>query len=439
MRKKHVIIIAASVLIILIILGIGKKQGWIGERYATRVSAEQVQPRTITQTVSANGKIQPEKEVKITPYISGEVVELGVKEGDEVKKGDFLAKIDPEIYKSNFERAEAQLNTQKANEANAKARLAQTKAQLEKTGNQYERKKKLFDEQVISIAEFDEIKSAYEVARAEVEAARESLKAAQFNVKSAKASLEEAEENLNRTAIYAPNSGTVSRLNVEVGERVTGASQFSQGTELMRIANLNRMEVNVEVNENDIIRIDHHDTALIEVDAYFKRKFKGLVTEIATSANQTQGVSTDQVTNFDVKVRIMPASYADLALEQGDQKSPFRPGMSASVDIQTETVYDALSVPIQAVIARADTAKKDQEKDEEELQEYAFVVQEGKAHLQKVTTGIQDKEHIVIETGLEGDDMVITAPYRTITRDLKDGDEVQVVEKDALFGEEKEE
>lgn len=433
MQKKILIIVGVIVLIILVLI-IGKNQGWIGKSYATKVTAEKVELRTITEMVTANGKIQPEIEVNITPYISGEVVDLGVEEGDEVFQGDFLAKIDPEIYISAFQRAEANLNTQKANEANARARLAQAKAQYTKASNEFKRSKTLFEQEVISEAEFDAGKSSFEVAQAEVEAAQQSLKAAQFNVKSSQASLNEANENLTRTSIFAPTDGTVSRLNVEVGERVTGASQFSAGTELMRIANLERMEVNVEVNENDIIRINMKDTALIEVDAYFKQKFKGVVTEIATSAKETAGASTDQVTNFDVKIRILASSYQSLLDKNENIKSPFRPGMSASVDIQTKTVYGVPSIPIQAVVAKADSTNK--ESVEDELQEYAFVVMGGKVEQREIVSGIQDNEYIQIKEGLTKDEEVVTAPYRTITRKLKDDTEVEVVDKEKLFSDE---
>ncbi len=432
--QKRILIIIGIVVLIIALLIIGKQQGWIGKSYAVKVATEKVELRTITEMVTANGKIQPEIEVNITPYISGEVVELGVKEGDKVTQGDFLAKIDPEIYISAYERAEANLNTQKANEANARARLAQAKAQFSKAQNEFNRNKKLFEQDVISESDFDAVKSSYEVAKAEVEAAEQSLKAAQFNVKSSEASLNEAKENLTRTSIYAPTDGTVSRLNVEVGERVTGASQFSAGTELMRIANLTKMEVNVEVNENDIIRIDLQDTALIEVDAYFKQKFKGVVTEIATSAIESVGASTDQVTNFDVKIQILPSSYQSLLSEKDNIQSPFRPGMSASVDIQTNTVYDVPSVPIQAVIAKADTI--DGEASEDELSEYAFVVRDGKTDQRKIISGIQDNEYIQIKKGLQEGEEVVTAPYRTITRKLEDGTEVEVVDKEKLFEEE---
>lgn len=432
--NRKLIYILSAVAVILIVFGvIAKKQGWIGKTYATKVATEKATQRTITEIVTANGKIQPEKEVKITPYISGEVVDLGVIEGNEVSTGDFLAKIDPEIYISAYERAEANLNTQKANQANARARLAQAEAQFIKAKNEFQRNNQLFEEDVISEAEYDAVKSSFEVAKAEVKAAEESLKAARFNVKSSQASLNEAQENLTRTSIFAPTDGTVSRLNVEEGERVTGASQFSSGTELMRIANLKKMEVNVEVNENDIIRIQLQDTALIEVDAYFKQKFKGVVTEISTSANETAGASTDQVTNFDVKISILPESYQNLMDEQSLVNSPFRPGMSASVDIQTQTVYDALSIPIQAVTAKADTTENN---NDEELVEYVFVLgPENKVDQRKVTSGVQDNEYIQIKEGLESGEKVVTAPYRTINRKLEDEMLVEVVDREDLFEE----
>ena len=272
--KKRALIIAGilAVVILIVVAVIVKNKRDEG----VKVTAEKVMKRTIIQTVSANGKIQPEKDVKISPYISGEVVQLMVKEGDEVKAGDLLAKIDPEIYVSAFDQSNASLNTQKANEANAKARLAQMKAQLENTRLTFERQQKLFSQNVISKAEFDQAKAAFDVANAQVEAATQDINASQFMVKSSEAGMKRAQEDLTRTAIFAPNDGTVSKLSVEKGERVTGASQFSSGTEIMRIANLNEMEVQVEVNENDIVRVSMGDTSLIEVDAYLNRKFKGV-------------------------------------------------------------------------------------------------------------------------------------------------------------------
>ncbi len=286
-------------LAIIIVLAINKSKN----SGSTKVAIEFVEFRKIVETVSANGKIQPAKDIKISPYISGEVVELFVKEGDFVVKGEKLAKIDPEIYKRAFEKTDAALKTTQANQASSKARLAQSKAQYTKSELDYKRSKTLWDKKVISDADFEAAKSNNDVARADVEAAKESYKSSQFQVSSARASLKEAKENLNRTTIYSPNDGTVSKLSIEVGERVTGASQFSAGTEIMRIANLDVLEVNVEVNENDIVRVTLLDTAIIEVDAYLNRDFKGIVTEIATSAN-TLGVSADQVTNFDVKIKM---------------------------------------------------------------------------------------------------------------------------------------
>lgn len=441
-KKRFFIWGGIAIIILLLIVAVSQKKG-SGE---IKVTTELVKSRTIVETVSANGKIQPEVDVKISPYISGEVVELYVKEGDEVTKGDLLAKIDPEIYKSNYERIEASLQMQKANLANAKAREAQAQAQFVKAEEDFKRNKKLFDQQVISQSDFDAATSAFAVAKEEVTAAKENVKAAEFSVSSSKASLREARENLTRTSIYAPNDGTVSRLSIEKGERVTGASQFSSGTEIMRIADLDRMVVNVEVNENDIVRVSMLDTCIIEVDAYLNHKFKGIVTEIATSANVT-GVSADQVTNFEVKILILKDSYQDMIKDEDIIKSPFRPGMSATVDIQTETANDIITVPIQAVTTRADTTgkvrtdrkedEKDSEpevKDDEKLKEYVFLYEDGIARMQEVKTGIQDNMYIQIVEGLEVGQEVIVGPYRAVSKKLKDGDAVKKVDKKDLFG-----
>jgi len=438
------IIGGAVIILILVIVAVNKG----GKSKGIRVSVEKAEKRTLTETVSANGKIQPAIDVMISPYISGEVVELHVKEGDEVSKGDILAKIDPEIYISNFERSEANLSSQKANLANARARVAQAEAQFLNAKANFDRNKSLWEEKVISDADFDAIKSTFEVAKAEVEAAKQSVMSADFSVKSGEASLKEARENLTRTTIFSPNDGKVSKLNIEVGERVTGASQFSAGTEIMRIANLGNMEANVEVNENDIVRVSLGDTCEIEVDAYLGKIFLGEVTEIATSAN-TAGVSADQVTNFDVKIRIFPESYSDLIPEDQPTYSPLRPGMSATVEIQTETAHNALTVPIQSVTTRADTTKNDKPeeiaeesktgiKGKEEIQEVVFLVVDGKASMVPVKTGIQDNMYIVITEGLEDGQEVITGPYRAVSKRLKDGDEVTVVDKKNLFSEDEE-
>lgn len=442
-KKRNIILIASAVLIVLlVVLAMTKKKG----SHDTNVSVESPEERTIIETVSANGKIQPEQDIIISPYISGEVVELYVKEGDEVNQGDLLAKIDPEIYITMYEQMEASLQMQKANLANSKARLAQAKAQFVKAQEDYKRNNKLFEQNVISQSDFDGATSSHEVAKAEVLAAEENVKAAEFSVSSTEASLREAKENLNRTAIYAPSDGTVSRLNVEKGERVTGASQFSSGTEVMRIANLSRMIVEVEVNENDIVRVNLNDTCVIEVDAYLENEFKGIVTEMATSANVT-GISADQVTNFEVKILILEESYLDLLSDKNIIRSPFRPGMSATVDIQTETAMGILTVPIQAVTTRADTVKKSSgdgegegpqpETDKKDLVEVIFVLEEDKAVMKKVTTGIQDNMFIEITEGISLEDEVITGPYRAVSKKLKDGDSVKKVDKKDLFADDK--
>ncbi len=453
-KKIWIIIAVVAVVAAIVILAVVKGQ----RNEGTKVSTEKVMKRTIIQTVSSNGKIQPEKDIKISPYISGEVVELYVKEGNQVKKGDLLAKIDPEIYISQFDQSEAAVNTQKANLANSKARLAQVKAQFENARLTFDRQEKLFKENVISKAEYDQSKAAFQVAQAQITAGEEDIKASDFMVKNSEAALKRSKEDLTRTAIFAPNDGTVSKLGVLKGERVTGASQFSSGTEIMRIANLNEMEAQVQVNENDIVRVSMGDTALIEVDAYLNRKFKGVVTEIATSANTT-GVSVDQVTNFNVKIHILKDSYKDLLVGKEIDFSPFRPGMSCTVEIQTEVAENTLTVPIQAVTTRIakDTLDKinaknkttkdngdDQvemvtvKKKSDKIQECVFIFSDGTAKKIDVKTGIQDNSFIQIVSGLKVGDEIITAPYSAVSKLLNNGDKVKKVDKKDLFTKEKE-
>jgi len=438
-KKKTWIIIVILLLVVLVVFAINKGKSGKG----LPVTVDEVTIGDIIETVSANGKIQPAQDVIISPYISGEVVELYVKEGDEVEAGDLLAKIDPEIYISAYERAEANLNSQQANLANARARQAQTQASFNNTRITFERNKKLWEQDVISESEYDAAEASFEVAKAEVEAAKQTVASAEFSIKSAKATLREAKDNLTKTTVSAPNAGTVSKLNVEKGERVAGASQFSAGTEIMRIANLQNMEVNVEVNENDIVRVALFDTCTIEVDAYLNEEFKGVVTEIATSAN-TIGVSAEQVTNFDVKIMVLPESYASLIPEDDPNYSPLRPGMSATVEIQTEYAKDILLVPISAVTTRADTAKtdrpqKDIEKDDQEKKkdffEVVFVYDEGIAKMTLVEIGVQDNTNIQIKGGLEEGQRVVTGPYSLISKSLKDGDELKETDRKDLFKE----
>lgn len=450
MKKKKIIRISIIAAVALLILGaIGKKSGCIGKKEVVQVATETVSARTIIETVSASGKIQPEVAVKISPDVSGEVVELYVKEGDKVLKGDVLAKIKPDIYESNYEQMQAALNAQRANEANAKARLAQVKAQFINARLSFERSEVLWKQKAISQAEYDQAKSAFDVSREEVSAAEEAYKAAQFNVKSTEATVKEAKENLSKTVILAPVDGTISKLNIEKGERVVGTTQFA-GTEIMTIANLNEMEVNVSVNENDIVKVSLGDTSLVEVDAYLNRKFKGIVTEIANSAEVT-GISADQVTNFNVKIRILRESYQDLLNPDKPNLSPFRPGMSASVDIQTETRSNVMSVPIQCVVVKEDTSSKDPaEKMAEKItekpgstekpknkqdvpDEYVFVYNNGMAIMTKVKTGIQDNMYIEILSGLSDKQEVISAPYSAITKKLKNKSRVEKVDKKELY------
>lgn len=418
----------------------------------TEVITEKVTKRNIIETVSANGKIQPETELKITSDVSGEIVEMLVKEGDQVKKGDLLCRIKPDMYESAIERVNATVNSSKANLKTTMAQVEQAKANLANSEASFARNKKLFDQNAISQMEFDASKAQVEAARANVNGLEENIKASEFNVKSVEASLKEANNTLDKTRIYAPVDGTVSKLNVEKGERVVGVTGL-QGTEILRLANLNEMEVSVEVNENDIIRVHKYDTALIEVDAYMDKKFKGIVTEIANSAN-TIGITADQVTNFVVKVRVLRESYMDLITE--NNKAPFRPGMSASVDIQTKKVNNVLTVPIMAVTTRnADSTKVKKGEDDEDrdlkvtneeeeknkakkkptdkIAEYVFTIKNGKAEMVEVKTGIQDNDYIEITNGLTEGEEVITGPYGAVARTLRKGSKIKVVDKDKLF------
>ncbi|MBN2745978.1 MAG: efflux RND transporter periplasmic adaptor subunit [Bacteroidales bacterium] len=457
-NKKVRIIIIASIGLLIVLLIVASKLGWIGKKTYTKVSVQKVEERNIVEYVTASGKIQPEKEIIIAPDASGEIVGLFVKEGDSVKAGDLLLKINPDVYLSNVEKVTASLNTSRANLANSKARLAQTEAQFLKAEADFNRNQKLFNQKVISQADFDMVNTTYQVAKAEVKAAKESVSAADFSVRNAEAALKEAQDNLTKTAVFAPIDGTISKLDKEMGERVAGASQFSGGTEVMRIANLSNMEAQVDVSENDIVRVKLGDTALIEVDAYLDRKFKGVVTRIANSSTSDL-TSADQVTNFKVRIRILQFSYKDILEKNPHIVSPFRPGMSASVEIRTNYRYNVLSVPIQAVTTRTDTssfhskkskakpkdtevggqttvvAKKDNpnEPSKEISDEYVFVLKEDKVVLRKVKAGIQDDQHFEIIEGLSKEDMVVVAPYRAISTTLKNGEMVEVVDKTRLF------
>jgi HlyD family secretion protein len=443
MKSKKLFKIALIALaLIIVFLLIARKAGWIGAMEGARVTVEEASLRNIVEVVTASGKIQPVTEVKISPDVSGEIIELPILEGDYVERGQLLARINPDMYVSARDRMEAALNTSRANLATSRARSAQAEAQFINAEASYLRSRKLFQEQAISASEYDAARANYLVSQAEVEAAKQSVVSAEYQVKSAEAGLKEARESLQKTSLFSPMDGTISRLDAEIGERVVGTSQFA-GTEIMRIANLNQMEVLVEVNENDIVRVNEGDTARIEVDAYFTERFTGVVTSIANSA-KVQGQSVDQVTNFEVRIRILPSSYTHLQREDRPYSSPFRPGMSATVDILTRRVSQVVTVPIQAVTTREPDSKPGQEEGEEEEEtrdrlmslpkEYVFVYEEEKAILREVTTGIQDTYYIEILTGLEEGEKIITGPYRLVSRQLKDGDAVTRSKKEEIFG-----
>ncbi|MBC3846146.1 efflux RND transporter periplasmic adaptor subunit [Winogradskyella echinorum] len=431
--SKTVKIIIGIVVLLLIALVVGKSM--FGKKgNFKQVTVKEVTLRDIVETVSATGKIQPEVEVKISSEVSGEILELPFKEGQEVKKGDLLVRVNPDLIQSAVSRSQATYQ-------NVRAGLEQAEANLKQAKADYDRNKTLFDKGVISKADWDRSIAAYETAEA-------GKSSAYYNVQSAAATVSEAKDNLNRTTIYAPMSGTISLLNVELGERVVGTQQMA-GTEILRVANLNNMEVEVDVNENDIVKVSIGDSTIVEVDAYLKKEFKGIVTEIANSAAGT--LAADQVTNFKVKVRILEESYKDLTEGKPESYSPFRPGMTATVDIITKKRENAISVPISAIVIKTDTSStkkpygkssqidEDDSSKEEEKFECVFVNANGKAKLKVVKTGIQDDTNIEIIEGLTKDDKIITGPYNMVSKTLKPGDLIEDKDKKTETSEEKEE
>lgn len=433
-------------------LALAKKMEWIGKVEPTEVEFTKVVRGTIVEKVSASGKIQPEVEVKVSPDVSGEIVSLNVAEGDSVVAGQELLKIRPDNYVSLLARAEAQVNAQKAGSEQSKAVLAQSEARLSKAKIDFDRNDRLHKDKVISDADFDQFQSAYIVAKQDLEAAKANVKAANFNVKSAEAAFKEAKTNLTKTTIYAPQSGIISKLNVELGERVVGTSQMA-GTEMLRIANLNNMEVRVNVNENDITRVSLGDTVMIDVDAFSSsdRKFMGVVYEVASSANSSgtaAAVSNDAVTEFEVKIRVLRSSYADLI--QGKLSYPLKPGMTASVEILTNRKSNILTVPLASVTTRELGAEKKSEGDKpsedgaavktqddanaerkrkENIREVVFVEEKGKVKQVEVKTGISDFEHIEIVSGLKDGQQIISGPYATVAKKLNAGDLVKKKEE----------
>ncbi|MCI4443929.1 MAG: efflux RND transporter periplasmic adaptor subunit [Lentimicrobium sp.] len=423
MSKKTIYLLIGGAVALIAILIILSKTGVIGNKDKGKsVEIANVNATTIVETVSATGKIQPEIEVKIASMVSGEIISLPIKEGQVVKKGDLLVKINPDLYTSG-------LNRSVANLSGTRSGLTQADASYKEAKANYDRNKTLFEKGIISKSDWDKTVASFEVAKA-------NKQSAYFNVQSASATVNEARDNLGRTTIYAPADGTISVLNVELGERVLGTQQMA-GTEILRVANLNNMEVEVDVNENDIVKIKVGDEAKVEVDAYLKKQFKGIVTSISNSASST--LTADQVTNFKVKVRILKESYQDLLVGKPVTYSPFRPGMTATVDIVTKTKNNVLAVPISAVVVKSDTTAvkgfkvDDKDKDEKDKKaapksdkklECVFVKVGDKAKIRIIKTGIQDDTNIEVVTGLKKGDVVITGPYTTVSKDLNSGDKV---------------
>ena len=473
--NKLIWILGGAVVVLIGIALVSSKNKKVGEK----VYAEKVQKRTIEETVSASGRIFPEKEVKISSDVSGEVVELYIKEGDSVRAGQLLARVNAEIYKDQVTRGEAGVSASRAQYSNALSNIEsvrgrqlqliaqkeQVQAQLASTQQAFKRNEQLHRDGVVSDADFETTQSQLrqqeantKVVEAQIQgslsditSSQKSAEAAQYNLKSAEASLKELRTSLNKTSIYSPVDGVVSKKSIEKGERVVGTAQMS-GTEIMRVANLNAMEVQVDVSENDIWRVAIGNDVDIEVDAFPGRKFKGRVSEIANTATNAftatgaVNLTTDQVTNFVVKVRIEAASYSDL-MRGG--RPPFRPGMSASVDIHTNTVNDAFSVPIQAVTTRDEdvdlkkakaaavvegTQQAEKKTLAQPIKEVVFVVSGDTVKMVEVKTGIQNNQHIQIVSGLKGDEEVIAAPFNLIARKLKSGSKIQKVTEKELYG-----
>jgi HlyD family secretion protein len=443
-KLKWIIGILVILIVLLIVLS---KAGVLGKDEGTKVTAEKATVRNITETVTASGKVFPEIEVKISPDISGQIVELNVQEGDTVHKGQVLAKIYADIYSSQRDQAEAVVAQSQAQVANSQAQLGALKATLDQAEAAYKRQKALLDQKVISQSEFETAQQAYESAKANYIAAQSGIKANQASVLNAMAGLTSANKDLQRATITAPMDGVISLLSVKLGERVAGNS-FNIGTEMMRIADLASMEVQVDVGENDIPKVKLGDSANIEIDAFNNRKFKGVVYKIANpetsalaSASGNSSSSTT-VTNYEVHIRLLPSSYKDLIVK--NQPFPFRPNMTASADIQTQTHNNVLSVPLNAVTTRSmdDVKKADSAKaqsfvnsntGDSDLVEVVFAVQpDGKVKLEPVKTSIQDINNIEITSGLKAGEQIVTGPYDVVSKTLKNGDKVKVVSKDEL-------
>lgn len=430
--NKLIWILLVSVVLILVLAIVGKKAGVIGAPTTIDVEFAESKKVTIVEKVTASGVVQPVTEIAISPDVAGEIIELNVEEGDDVVEGMILVKIRPDNLQSALDRARANLNQQRANLASARADFFRSEAQLTQSKLAFERAQKLKEEDVLSESDYETAKANFEVAKYNLDAAEQRVKASEYIVQSSQATVEEAAENVRLTVVRAPSSGTISKLDVEKGERVVGTQQMA-GTEMMRLADLNQMEVQVDVNENDIIRVSVGDTAIIDVDSYtsMEKKFKGIVTSIANTANPK--ASADAVTEFKVEIRILNESFSDL-LSEIPGPSPFRPGMTASVEIITTTKSNVLSVPLAAVTTRNKNQINGSGEEqpvavgvsEENLKEVVFVNENGTARMVEVVTGISDYDNIEILSGLEEGQQVISGPFFVVSKRLKDGDLVTV-------------
>jgi HlyD family secretion protein len=442
------------VIFLILFLIVGKSQGWIGKSRDLEVEFAKSKKTSITEKVSASGTVQPVIEVKLAPEVSGEIIDLRIQDGDSVKMGDVLVKIRPDVWISQLERSEASLSQQKANLESSRASLSRAEATFTRAEQDYKRQERLWNEKVISESDWQLAQQNYKVAQNDLKSATQSLEAAGFIVTSTNATVKESRENVRRTTVYAPMKGIVSKLNVKKGERVVGTAQMA-GTEILRIADLNKMEVRVNVNENDIVRVHLNDSVLIDVDSYanIDKQFKGIVTNIANTAKDK--TSADAITEFEVRILILRSSYEDL-IKQGN-KFPFRPGMTASVEIITTKKENILSVPLTAVTTRNpekdkkanDGPPKDEDDEERKVTDnkvktekkedkiVVFVNDKGVARMTEVKTGISDYDNIEIVSGLAADAEVVTGPFLVVSKRLKDGDKIVQAKKEEKKGEKK--
>ena len=450
MNKKIIWIGVGFVIVIGLLIGL-KKAGVIGKEEGIAVTVEAVQLRTITESVNASGKVYPEIEVKVSPDISGEIVNLFVEEGDRVTKGQVLAKIYADIYSSQRDQVTASVNQVKAQYENVKAGISGLKTVYDNTKATNERFKKLFADKIVSRAEYEQTEQAFRSAESSYNSAKESIKSGEAQIQGVRAQLARAEKDLARTIITCPMDGIVSLMNVKKGERVVGTAQMT-GTEMMRVADMKSIEVRVDVGENDITKVKLGDTALVEVDAYNNRKFKGVVYKIANPVTAISGVSSSaEVANYKVHIRLLPEEYADLAKD--NNIFPFRPGMTASADIQTKSKRNVVTVPLNAVTTRDSkgegkstevtksstntSTEKAPTTIDEDVSEVVFVLQkDNKVKMVKVKTDIQDLNFIEV-SGVKVGDKIITGPYSTVSKTLKEGSLVNVVTKEKLFEEKK--